>query len=192
MPISKATNSVDYVNIKRNVPVYVFTRINDRVNYLRLGDFSASTKTLAESNLFYNRIKDSLNTANLIVDLRNNGGGGFKNSKKFLKLLQKYKGNKYVLINNRTFSNAEEFVVELQKEKNVLTLGQQTNGTLTYGSNYGKHTPIGEGRYRIYMTDMKDKGGYLTYEEVGIAPQVLLENDADWIEKVVSLIEDKK
>jgi len=192
LPLSKKLTTIDFSNIPRTEPLFILKPLDENTSYLRLGNFNASDRSLAESNIFYQKIKDSLTTRNLIVDLRNNGGGGFKNSKKFLKMLQKFDGKIYLLLNNRTFSNAEQFAIELAKEKNVVTLGEATNGTLTYGSNYGKHTPIENGRYRVYLTDMKDSGNYLPYEQSGFTPEIILSKNFDWIQQVSGIILNNK
>lgn len=190
-PVSKKRVTPDYIYLPKETPLYIFSHLNSNTDYLRLGRFQTSTAALMESSVFYHHIKDSLQSDNLVLDLRNNGGGGFKNSEKFLKLLRKYKGEIYVLVNNRTYSNAEEFTVELQKEKKVIVLGEQTNGTLTYGSNYGRHTPIA-GKFKVYLTDMKDKGGYLQYEEVGVMPEIILQKDSDWVQQTLEIISKAK
>ncbi|RYE22579.1 MAG: hypothetical protein EOP45_08015, partial [Sphingobacteriaceae bacterium] len=127
---------------------------------------------------------------NLIVDLRNNPGGGFKASGKFLSLLKTYsrKGKLYIITNYRTFSNAEQFVLELKGNKNVVTLGQTTNGTITYGNNYGRSVTLPSGKYRIYITDMNGSSKHLTYEEIGISPDVELDQNSDWVTQLVGII----
>ena len=62
----------------------------------------------------------------------------FRTSQQFINFLSRYKGKIYILQNEKTASNAEKFIVRLIGKENVLTLGETTLGTLTYGSNYGK------------------------------------------------------
>lgn len=164
--------------------------LDEGLQYLRLGSFFSSTKALLESTEFYRRIKDSLTSKKLIVDLRNNPGGGFKSSAQFLFLLKKYakKGKIYVIINAQTYSNAEQFTLELKKFGGVLVLGEASNGTITYGNNYGKAVDLPSGKYKLYPTDMKDSGHYLPYEEIGVTPDVALNEKSDWIQQVKELI----
>jgi C-terminal processing protease CtpA/Prc len=148
---------------------------------------------LPVSQKFYDSIKDSLTTPNLIVDLRNNGGGAFKNSEKFLKLITKYasKGKVYTLVNGRTVSNAEQFTLKLKKLKNHTLLGTRTCGMLTYGSNYGQRYDLPSKRYEFAITDMKGDLEELKYEDEGIEPDVYLKTDTDFVEQVLALIRSK-
>ncbi len=160
------------------------------IQYLRLGSFATSTQSLKASADFYDSIRDSLTASTLIVDLRNNGGGGFRNLMKYIKLLQKFsrKGKIYLLINNGTFSNAEEVAIMLKASGNITTVGMATNGTLTYGNNYGNtHYLYGSGT-ALYPTDMKDNGKFLSYEDAGLQPDILLKADRDWIGQVLAII----
>jgi len=173
-----------------NKPDFELKTVGIGIKYLRLGNFGTSNTALGKSSAFYNAVKDSLNSENLIVDLRNNPGGGFKASGKFLSLLKAYikRGKLYIIINFRTFSNAEQFVLKLKGRKNVITLGQTTNGTLTYGNNYGRSVVLPGGRYQIYITDMNGSREMLAYEEVGISPDVELKQNSDWITQVTDII----
>jgi hypothetical protein len=186
----KALDGKDFVNISRSEPAFSLKTIDANIQYLRLGTFSTYPKTMEMAQAFYDKIKDSLSAPNLIVDLRNNGGGGFKTSKKFLDLLKKYtdKGKVYALINNRTFSNAEQFTLALKGLKNITTLGETTNGTLTYGNNYGNTETLPSGQFKLYITDMREDGNYLPYEGIGVNPDVLLKPDRDWITQVREMI----
>ncbi|PMD93777.1 hypothetical protein BWI97_17705 [Siphonobacter sp. BAB-5405] len=187
-PWKKESKTPDYVNYSGKV--FELKALSDQVQYLHLGSFSTSPQELLKSAAFYDRIKDSLHAPQLIVDLRNNGGGGFKASRKFLHLLQRYtrRGTVYALVNHRTFSNAEQFALELRKLKRVTLLGSTTNGTLTYGNNYGKRMALPSGKYTLYPTDMKDSGHYQRYEEVGVAPDILLDYNRDWKEQTLNYI----
>lgn len=185
----KFPNETDYINIG-NTPLFDLKSLYNDMQYLRLGSFATTTKSLAVSENFFNKIKDSLYAKYLIVDIRNNGGGGFKASKKFLKLLKQYSrhGKVYMLINNGTFSNAEQFTLGLAKLKNVMTLGERTNGTLTYGNNYGRTETLPSSKYKLYITDMRDDGHYLSYEEIGVEPDVYLHADTNWVTQTIAII----
>ncbi len=191
----KQPNEVNMAYISKKEPAFQLKTLDTDIQYLRLGNFSTYTKNIIETQKFHDSIKTLLQAKYVIVDLRNNGGGGFKTSQKFLNLLKKYsaKGKIYAIINNKTFSNAEEFTIKLKKLPNVILLGETTNGTLTYGNNYGTRIKLPSGKYEIYPTDMSDSGGDLPYENVGVTPDKTLSYTTDWVEQIVALIKkDKK
>lgn len=188
---------------KKGAPVNYASLLNKRdfelktlhpdIQYLRLSNFRTSNIDIKKAEVFYDRIKDSLTSKNLIVDIRNNPGGGFKSSGRFLSLLKKHTVNVkiFIIVNRQTFSNAEQFVLKLKGHKNVVVLGETTNGTLTYGNNFGNSVKLPSGKYTFYITDMKDSGNYLPYEEIGVEPDLKLRADSDWIEQVTSIIHEK-
>jgi hypothetical protein len=162
--------------------------ISPKAQYLHLGNFQSSDSNLKIAREFYERIKDSLTAPNLIVDLRGNGGGGERCSDQFLKLIKRYasKGKVYVLINRFVMSNAERFALALKGTKNVKLYGETTAGVIAYGRNDGHVVLLPSGRFQVYDTDMKDPANYLQYEEVGIVPDVLLDNKSDWVNQLTS------
>lgn len=181
----------NFEEIPRTEPKFSLQWLTNGIQYLRLGSFSTFPQSLKESEQFYNRIRDSLKAGTLVVDLRNNGGGGFKASMKYLKLLRGYvkKGRIYALINQGTYSNAEQFAILLRREPHVLMLGQTTDGTMAYGNNYGNTHYFGGGRLALYPTDMKDDGGFLSYEDTGLRPDIMLKAGSSWIEQALAIID---
>ncbi|MBK0379452.1 S41 family peptidase [Mucilaginibacter segetis] len=187
----KRTGKPDYVNIASDVPRYQFKTLSDKIQYLRLGSFSSDEDDLEVTAAFFDRVKDSITSKMLIVDLRNNGGGGYKAAAQFMKLLQDYaqSGNKiYVLINNRTFSYAEQFSIRLRKSDNVIMLGETTNGTLAYGNNDGTREFIPGSEYMVYITNMYDYGNYVKYEDSGFPTDVNLDPASNWIAQTMNYI----
>lgn len=171
---------------------FEYKTLNAQVGYLRLSSFSSNNDNIKKSEEFHATIADKLTTANLIVDLRGNTGGGYKTSGKFLSLLKKYKGQIFVLQNSATVSNAEQFILELKPLKKVTTLGEQTKGTITFGSNYGHKIVLPSGRFTFYPTDMKGLDRDLAYESKGINPDVALDLfKSDWIAQTLEYIKNK-
>jgi len=187
---SKELRNVDHVNLPKNTSKFELKNINDHVQYLLLRSFQRNDATTKESERFYDSIKNLLTAENVILDLRNNEGGAGKEMRKFLKLLKKYskKGQLIVLINNETLSQAEIFTLKLKGLQNVTTAGQTTKGMLTYGSNYGRRYKLPSAKFEIYPTDMKGKAGLLQYENIGINPDVFLDDKSDWIEQVLKIV----
>lgn len=190
----KFPDSTDHVNIGKDVPQFQISMLAPDVRYLRLGSFDASDEGLMKSALFFNQIKDSLQTAALVLDLRNNTGGGFKASGKYLKLVLRYARNNkvYILANYRTISNGEQFLLKLKGKKNILLLGAHTQGKIAYGSNYGRRITLPGGRYQLYPTDMKDSKNYLRYENKGVVPDIALSPNLDWLQQALDIIREKQ
>ncbi|GAB1463576.1 S41 family peptidase [Pedobacter sp.] len=168
---------------------FEYKTLNDKVGYLRLSSFSSSNANIKKSEEFHATIVGKLTTENLIVDLRENTGGGYKTSRKFLDQLKKYKGKIFVLQNSATVSNAEQFILELKPLKNVITLGEQTKGMITFGSNYGSKVVLPSGRFTFSPTDMNGIDKELVYESKGINPDVALDTfKSDWITQALEYI----
>lgn len=188
LPWKKKKDDQDFYRAAFPEKKFHFDTLNSSALYIKLGSFSSSGKNLQEATAFCNGIKDKLHAPNLLVDLRNNPGGGDRTSLQFYKLLKAYKGRIFVLINFGTVSNAEQFTLKLKKWKNVRLLGDNTRGMITYGRNYPEDRLSPSGRFRIYFSDMKEHWKqYLPYEGKGISPDVYLRTDRDWIEQALEL-----
>ncbi|MCJ0741343.1 S41 family peptidase [Pedobacter montanisoli] len=180
------TNHALLSNVKES---YEFKLLNEQTAYLRLSSFASNPKNIEKATAFYQQIADSLKYLFLIVDLRNNGGGGYKTSQQFISLLKKYKGKIYILQNAYTVSNAEQFILKVRKLKNVTTLGTETRGQITYGSNYGNNVTLPSKRFTFYPTDMNGIKEELAVEDIGIKPDVKLNaTTADWIAQTLDYI----
>ncbi|WP_127132543.1 S41 family peptidase [Pseudoflavitalea rhizosphaerae] len=190
VPWKKDPAKKDHINLPANEPLFSLKWLTNGVQYLRLGSFATNTKTLKASDDFYDHIRDSLTAKILVVDLRNNGGGGFRNSMKYVKLLNKFsrRAKIYLLINNGTYSNAEAVAITLKRAGSVTTVGMDTHGTLTYGNNYGNTKYLYGSGTALYPTDMKDEGHFLPYEDAGLQPDIKLKADQNWMEQVLEII----
>ena len=190
---SKRIQYVDFINLSKSSPRFSLNNIADNVQYLIIQSFQANNTTAKTSQIFYDSIKTCLKAPNLILDLRNNEGGSAGEMRKYQKLLKKYvkNGHLYVLVNNGTLSQAEIFTIELKRLKNVSIVGQQTKGMLAYGSNYGRRQRLPSGMFEIYTTDMNNGSALLQYEDYGINPDIILQQDKDWIEQVVEITSKK-
>lgn len=182
----KEKSETNYYTVDFPDQKYVIKNLNDRFTYIKLGSFSSSNEGITEATNFYNEIPEKIKTENLIVDLRNNYGGGDKSSKQFYKLFKKFKGKIYVLVNFYTVSNAEQFAVKMKKRKNVMLLGDNTRGMITYGHNYGDDKETPSQNFRIHFTDLKNNWrNYLKYEGTGLKPEVYLTSDKKWVEQII-------
>jgi hypothetical protein len=61
---------------------------------------------------------------------------------------------------------------------------------LSYGSNYGKREKLPSQHFEVYVTDMKNPAKLLKYEDVGINPDIFLDEDSNWIEQVIKIIRE--
>jgi len=185
------TAKAAFGNLKIEKGNFEFKKLSNEVDYLRLSSFYSNNVNIAAATKFFQEVKDSIQAPNLIVDVRNNSGGGFKVSQQFINLIKRYKGKVFILQNLRTASNAEKFLVRLKGRKNVITLGETTIGTLAFGSNYGNTLTLPHSKFRFYPTDTFDKID-LPYENVGVVPDIkLTPSKADWIEQTLEVIKQQ-
>ncbi len=167
-----------------NAEVADFKQINEDTQYLYFATFSNSKRK--ELKAFITNTIEKLTADNIIVDLRDNGGGNNKYSDPFVKAL-KHK-NVYVITNSFTASNGEQFTLKLLKNKNAKHLGQITRGAIAYGMNYGNSYNTPSGNFRITPTDMNFHK-YIEYEGKGILPEIKLDFTKDWIQQTLEIIE---
>lgn len=184
----KDNDQAKFYNVSDREETFEFKELDEQTAYLRLGSFSASKRGIVKSKTFYKSIKEQVNKGSLIVDLRNNPGGGDKSSKQFLKLIQRFKGSVYVLVNFKTMSNAEQFVVKLRSSRKITVLGDDSNGKIAYGRNYPTTLETPSGQFRIHFTDM-DTSEYIEYEDKGIKPDKYLDASEDWILQTLEIIQ---
>ena len=160
---------------------YYRKELSDKVTYIKIGSFGSWNPTLSKAEKFYKTLEGNLTKPNLIVDLRNNGGGGERNSNILYKLLKDYtkKNRIYVLVNHRTVSNAEQFTQKLSTLGNSQVFGTRTNGALAYEIKDSNYT-LPCGNFVAVLTSKKHSD-YLEFESKGIEPDVTFNLDNDWI-----------
>ena len=181
MGFQKDLSQINYSTKTLSDSTYYRKELSDKLTYIKIGSFNSWNPTLSEAEKFYKSLEGNLNKPNLIVDLRNNGGGGERNSNILYKLLKDYskKNRIYVLVNHRTVSNAEQFTKKLSTLENSQIFGTRTNGTLAYeikDSSY--NLPCGN---FVAVLTSKKHSDYLEFESNGIEPDVTLNADDDWI-----------
>ena len=173
--------------------LYVRKQLNAKTTYIKVGSFRSFYPTLAEAEAFYATLKNTLSSENLVVDLRNNGGGGSRNSDILHDILWEYNqtGKRFILINNATGSNAEQFAVRLKKFRNALFLGDHSLGMIAYEKKRKVINLLPCGAFNAVMTSKRHKE-YLPYEVKGVPPERFLDYTKDWIEQTLEIIEQEK
>ena len=178
-----------FYNILSRKEKYEYKVLEDQIGYLSLGTFNSTDQGIKVATDFFNNVKSTINVKHLIVDVRNNFGGGYKNSRQFINFLKNYQGKIYILQNGYTVSNAEQFIIELKGKENIETLGELTKGTLSYGSNYGKTLTLPSNRFMFYPTDMNASKKELDFESIGVKPDIILNPfTEDWIIQTIKYI----
>jgi len=169
---------------------YVFEDLNENVQYLKLGSFKSYYPILGEADSFAQAIEGKLTAPHLIVDVRDNTGGGLRNGKQFFKELKKYakKGKIYILINHRSTSMTEQFILRARDWSNCTLLGDYSGGMVASGRGNPSYD-LPSGYFFIHLA-MDDFSKWLPYENVGVQPDVFLNYDEDWIEQTLTIIKD--
>lgn len=165
---------------------YKLKTLSEDVQYVWMNSFSRNGNA-DNRDALVDQINKELTASNLIVDLRNNGGGASKISLPIVKAIRKSGVKVFVLTNFASGSNAEQTTVRLKGIKTTIHLGQTTYGAIAYGHNYGNTFTSPSGLFYIAPTDMRFNH-FLKYEESGIAPDVKLSPESDWIEQTMNII----
>ena len=171
---------------------FEYKKLNEKTHYVRLGSFSGMTTNHNKAKQLLSTLESEILSGNVIIDLRNNGGGGPRTSDLFKKFFKKNKAslNLYVIQNNYCGSDCEQFLMKLKEQQKVTSYGENTRGALAYGyGNYSSPSLITPcNKFSLGLTTAKYEK-YLPYEVVGISPDVYLKNNENWIEQVLKVIE---
>lgn len=169
---------------------FTYRSINPAFDYIGIKTLSRTNTLIEEANEFYGNTLNKLTKENLIIDLRNNGGGSENQTKPLIKSLKKNKAIKriYVLINFKTASSAELTTLALKKDKRTILVGENSSGMLAYGyGNRSFSTNTNCSKFKVVLTTKKSNNEYSKYEYIGIPPDIKLNNTADWIDKVIQI-----
>ena len=170
---------------------YAYARVAPGLDYVRLGSFNSFQPTLGRAEAFYDTLSDQLTGQHLIVDLRDNPGGGVRNSNIVYKILRRHRRHYariFVLINHGTTSNAEQFALRLKRWSTVVTAGEASKGILAYELE-GKSVSVGCDRYVLRMATKRHRR-YLPYEGSGVPADIELLRDRGWLEQLREWITD--
>lgn len=167
---------------------FTYKSLNPSFDYIGIKTLKRTNKLIKEAEGFYENTLDKLTKDNLIIDLRNNGGGSINQAKPLIKSLKRNKAiqNIYVLINFKTASSAELSALALNKDKRTVLVGEHSRGMLEYGyGNRAFSTKTNCFNFQVVLSTQHIKSTYSRYEYVGIEPNLKLDNKSDWIEQII-------
>ncbi|PZX50162.1 S41 family peptidase [Algoriphagus chordae] len=190
--IKKDTASTYFIKNPYPDEVFLFKELSADTDYIKVGSFDSFYPLLSEAEDFYRSLEGKLTKSHLIVDLRDNGGGGDRNSDILLKQLKKYlKDHKiYVITNASTGSNAEQFTAKLKEFDNVLTYGDKTRGALSYEIKPNDYHTLPSSGFLVILPS-KAHSQFLKYETKGVTPDYLLDYKKSWISEIQKQIEEE-
>lgn len=186
---------ISYDPYKMDDDKFQYKKLNATTHYVRLGSFSGMNGTYKSAGQLLDIMEKEITSGNIILDLRNNGGGGPRTSDLFKKYFKKRKDDLsiYVIQNLYCGSDCEQFLLKLKDQQTIKAFGENTKGALAYGfGNYSSpsfETPCYGFTFGITTVKYEQ---YLQYEIIGIAPDVYLNFKEDWIQQVLHIIENQK
>lgn len=168
---------------------FTYKPLNDTFDYIAIKSFNRDSSLLKEANTFYANIIPKLHKENLIIDLRNNAYGRYITAKPLYNYLnRKILPKIYVLVNFQTAEQAEQLTNYAKKHNEASIAGETTRGMF----NFGYHREVYSNTTKCYgflikLTSSKSEGYYLDYKDIGITPDIKLDNNSDWIEQIINL-----
>ncbi|RZL48171.1 MAG: hypothetical protein EOP00_09910 [Pedobacter sp.] len=171
-----------------------YQKLDAETDYVYLGTFSGMLAY--ESDTFYRELIPKLKGKRLIIDVRNNTGGGERSYNMFLNFVNSNlcAAKEIALIQNTaTASAGEHFILAIRKNPLVKTFGENSAGFMGYG--YGNRSSITVKtacfNYISEITENKYPA-FKMYETVGIPPDVKLLRDNEWIKQVIAYLDTNK
>ena len=169
---------------------FTYKSINPSYDYIGIKTLSRTNKLMKEAADFYENNLDKLTKENLIIDLRNNGGGSINQAKPLIKSLKRNKDIQkiYVLINFKTASSAELSALALKEDKRTILVGENSRGMVEYGyGNKSFSTKTDCAEFKVVLSTKHEDSKLGKYEYVGIRPDIELNNKSDWVEQTIKL-----
>ena len=173
---------------------FSFENLNPTTNYISIKTLKRTKELIQEADRFRKKVLNKLDDKDLIIDLRNNGGGSTEQIKPLIKVIKKNKsiGKIYVIVNFKTGSAAELGAYLLDKDSRTIIVGENTRGQLTYGwgnSSISGYLNCQEIQYNLSTKTTNIK--LLQFENIGLSPEIKLTNQSNWIDQIIEL-KDKK
>lgn len=168
---------------------FTYKSLNPSFDYIGIKTLKRTTALMKEAEEFYDANLNNLTRDNLVIDLRNNGGGAELQAKPLLKALKRnsHIKNIYVLMNFLTASSAELTVLALKKDPRTILLGENSRGVIEYGYGNQAFSAQTHCGFKMILSTEHTKRDFRKYEYIGIKPDYYLDNNSDWIDKVMDL-----
>lgn len=169
---------------------FSYKSINTSFDYIAIKTFKRTNTLIKKANNFYTKILHKLTKRNLIIDLRNNGGGSTNQARQLLKFLKRSKAIQkfYVLVNFKTASATELILLQLKKDKRTVLVGENSRGMLKYGyGNKAFFTTTNCANFKVTLSTKITNKSLEKYEYIGIKPDYYLNNNTSWIEQIITL-----
>lgn len=169
---------------------FSYKSINPSFDYIAIKTFKRTNTLIKKANNFYAKTLHKLTKRNLIIDLRNNGGGSANQARQLLKFLKRSKTIQkiYVLVNFKTASAAELVLLQLKKDKRTVLVGENSRGMLKYGyGNKAFFTTTNCANFKVTLSTKITNKSLEKYEYIGIKPDYYLNNNTSWIEQIITL-----
>lgn len=169
---------------------FSYKSINSSFDYIAIKTFKRTNTLIKKANNFYAKTLHKLTKRNLIIDLRNNGGGSTNQARQLLKFLKRSKTIQkiYVLVNFKTASAAELVLLQLKKDKRTVLVGENSRGMLKYGyGNKAFFTTTNCANFKVTLSTKITNKSLEKYEYIGIKPDYYLNNNTSWIEQIITL-----
>lgn len=169
---------------------FVYDQINPSFDYIGIKTLNRTNSLIKEANKFYENNLDKLEKENLIIDLRNNGGGSINQAKTLLKSLKRNNAIQriYVLINFKTASASELTALRLKEDKRTILVGENSRGMLEYGyGNQSFSTKTNCSEFEVVLSTEHNNSNLSKYEYIGIEPDFKLNNDTDWVDQIMKM-----
>lgn len=171
-----------------------YQKLNDSTDYVYLGTFHG---TLAyQTDTFYRELIPKLKGKKLIIDVRNNTGGGERSYNMFLNFVNSSAcaANQIAIIQNLSCaSGGEHFILAMRKNPKIKTYGENSAGYMGYGYGNRSSITINTSRFN-YISEITENKypAFKIYETDGIPPDVKLLRDKDWVEQVITYLSTNK
>ena len=145
---------------------------------------------MEEADKFIEQNLRNITKPNLIIDLRNNGGGSTKQAEKLLESLKNKENIEhiYIIINFKTASAAELITLKLKEDKRTIIVGENSKGMIEYGHGNKSYSSTSNcSAFKIDLSTEQTDKNLSIYECIGIKPDYSLNNASDWIEQIINI-----